>query len=145
MRLLSLAALALMAISCGSANSDADCLTNAEERAAGTDKSNPDSDGDGADDCEEVAAGTDPLDDDSDGDGFADGEELECISDPLDADESCYECGWTHNDPGDLESDGNQVGDTIANFAMQDQCGEEVKLWDLAGDEYYILYMTAAW
>jgi len=53
-------------------------------------------------------------------------------------------CAWGHNDPGDLVSDGNAVGDTIANVPLVDQCGEAVSLWDLAG-EYHILYQTAAW
>jgi len=144
-RHLSLVTLALAFVACGSANSDGDCLTNAEESAAGTDANNDDTDGDGVDDCTEVAAGTDPLSDDSDNDGYSDADELECVSDPLDEDEACYTCGWTHNDPGTFESQGNDIGDTAANFSMHDQCGEEVQLWDLADNEYFILYMTAAW
>ncbi len=103
-----------------------------------------DEDGDGVSECAEEEAGTDPTNDDSDGDGFTDGEELECVSNPLDDDEVCYECGWPHNDPGDLENVGIERGDTIGNFELWDQCEERVDLWDFAG-EYHILFLTAAW
>ena len=103
-----------------------------------------DTDDDGLDDCAEEELGTDPESDDSDGDGFADAEEIDCVSDPLDGDEVCYACGWKHNDPGTFESDGAEVGDTMANFELVDQCGENVSVWDLAG-EYHILFQTAAW
>ena len=39
---------------------------------------------------------------------------------------------------------GNEEGDTIANVALVDACGESVDLWDFAG-RYYILYVTGAW
>ena len=57
---------------------------------------------------------------------------------------SNYACGWPSNDPGDLASAGSAVGDVIENLTLVDQCGEDLKLWDLAG-EYHILFMTAAW
>jgi hypothetical protein len=103
-----------------------------------------DADGDGLDDCAEAELGTDPTNEDTDGDGLADLEEIDCVSDPLNGDEVCYACGWKHNDPGDLSSDGADTGDTIANVDLVDQCGEDVPIWDLAG-EYHILFMTAAW
>lgn len=106
-----------------------------------------DEDGDGLDACAEEAAGTNPEERDSDGDGFDDDEEIACVSDPLDDREVCYECGWAHNDPGDLGEDppvGPDRGDTIGNFELWDQCEEPVDLWDFAG-EYHILYLTAAW
>ncbi|MFT4627876.1 MAG: hypothetical protein ACI8PZ_006568 [Myxococcota bacterium] len=103
-----------------------------------------DSDGDALLDCDELEMGLDPQLADSDADGFTDGEELDCISDPLDPDEACYACGWAHNDPGNLEHTGDDVGDTIANLELRDQCKEQVDLWDMAG-EYHILYLTAAW
>ncbi len=103
-----------------------------------------DEDGDGVDACAEEAAGTNPDEGDTDGDGFDDGEELACVSDPLDDREVCYECGWEHNDPGDLDGVGPDEGDTIGNFELWDQCEEPVDLWDFAG-EYHILYLTAAW
>jgi hypothetical protein len=103
-----------------------------------------DADADGLLDCDENDAGTDPNNTDSDGDGYDDLAEVDCVSDPLDANEVCYACGWPHNDPGNLESTGSDVGDVIDNLALIDQCGEEVALWDTAG-EYHILFMTAAW
>jgi len=134
----------LLLAACDPPNGDGDCMTDAEEDDLGTDPNSLDSDGDGLDDCQEIELGTDPTVDDSDEDGFTDGEEIECVSDPLDGDEVCYSCGWAHNDPGTLESDGNEVGDTVANFVLADQCGDLVDVWDLSG-KYYILYVTAAW
>lgn len=128
----------------GDVNTDGDCLDDAEEEELGTDPESVDSDGDGLEDCVEIELGTDPVSADSDGDGSDDAEEIECVSDPLDPDEQCYECGWAHGDPGGLESDGNDVGDTVANVDLIDQCGDDVPLWDLAG-KYRILFITAAW
>ena len=125
-------------------NSDGDCLSNAEESVLGTDPRLDDSDGDGLDDCAEVELGTNPTSPDSDDDGVDDGDEIACVSNPNDPSEVCYSCGWEHNDPGDLESTGSEVGDTVRNLNLWDQCGEELALWDLAG-EYHILYLTAAW
>ena len=105
---------------------------------------NTNADGNGLDDCAKEQLDTDPQSEDSDGDGFADQEELDCVSDPLDGDEVCYACGWQHNDPGTFESEGADVGDTIDNIELVDQCGEDVDLWDLSG-EYHILFQTAAW
>ena len=103
-----------------------------------------DADGDGVFDCDEEALGTDPLNADSDGDGFTDAAELDCVSDPLNAEEVCYACGWAHNDPGDLVSEGAEESDILADVQLIDQCGEGVDLWDFHG-EYHILYLTAAW
>ena len=103
-----------------------------------------DLDGDGLDDCTEEELGTDPESPDSDGDGITDADEIDCVSDPMDADEMCYACGWEHNDPGDLASTGEEYGDVMDNFALVDQCGEMVDMWDFHG-EYHVLYMTAAW
>ena len=103
-----------------------------------------DSDSDGIVDCLEEELGTDPLVADSDGDGFSDQEEVDCVSDPLNADEQCYACGWEHNDPHSLESTGSELGDVMANFQLEDTCGDAVSMWDFYG-EYHILFMTAAW
>jgi hypothetical protein len=126
------------------ANADGDCLDDQEEADLGTDPSSADGDGDGLGDCEEVEAGTDPNAEDGDGDGISDPDELDCASDPNDASDVCYGCGWAQNDPGDLVSTGSEVGDVIANLDLVDQCGDNVQLWDLAG-EYHILFMTASW
>ncbi len=103
-----------------------------------------DPDFDRVNDCEEEANGTDPMLADSDGDGMSDREEIDCVSNPNDANEQCYACGWEHNDPGTLTSTGAELGDTMANLSLVDQCGEVVDTWDFHG-EYHILYMTAAW
>ena len=103
-----------------------------------------DSDNDGLDDCSEAEMGTDPMSADSDGDGFSDQAELDCVSDPTNADESCYACGWGHNDPGDIVSTGAAEGDVMGNATLPDQCGELVDLWDFYGD-YHVLFRTAAW
>jgi hypothetical protein len=97
--------------------------------------SQPSADGDGDADSD---AG------DGDGDGFLDVEETECGSDPEDPASTCYRCGWRRGDPGDLVATGAAVGDTIDNATLVDQCGDEVPLWDFAG-EYHVLFLTAAW
>ena len=111
---------------------------------SGSGCSTEDADGDGLDGCAEEALGTDPALADSDEDGFSDGDEADCVSDPLDASQVCYSCGWAHSDPGTLGAVGPDVGDTIENLGVYDQCGEEVKLWDFA-QAYHILFMTAEW
>ncbi len=98
---------------------DQDCLAADAEREIGTNPAKTDSDGDGTDDCAEVA----------------------CGSDPLDEHEGCYACGWRRADPGTLVSTGDDLGDTIENLEVYDQCTEAVRLWDFAG-EYHILFMT---
>jgi hypothetical protein len=126
---------------CGAKGTEADADT-----AAGTEDCAPaiDTDGDGISDCDEIDLGTDPSLADTDGDGYDDDVEIDCHSDPNDPAEVCSTCGWPHNDPGDLVATGNDAGDTIANLTFVDQCEEEVRLWDLAG-EYHILWMTATW
>ena len=124
-------------------DADSDGLVECEELELGTDPASADTDGDGLSDSEEVAFGSDPLLVDTDGDGFDDATEADCVSDPLNADEVCYAYGWEHNDPGNLESTGNEKGDVIANIQLVDQCGEMVD-WDFYG-EYHILFLTAAW
>lgn len=68
----------------GDVDSDGDGLTDAEEKALGTDPKNPDTDGDGLSDGDEVHIWhTDPLKKDTDGDGFNDGDEIKNGYDPL--------------------------------------------------------------
>ncbi len=132
--LLCIALAAALVVSCGDKDSG----------TAGEDCATDDADADGLDECDELALGTDPDVADSDGDGLDDGTEADCVSDPLDSDEVCYSCGWPHNDPGDLTSGGAEIGDTINNLQLVDQCGEALSMWDLYG-EYHILMMTAEW
>ena len=132
----------LFVLGCGEtdADDDDDDVSDDDTSACSED----DTDGDGLDGCTEEALGTDPDSADTDGDGLTDAEEVDCVSDPLDSDEVCYACGWAHNDPGDLASDGADVGDVIANIPLIDQCEEDVQLWDFA-QEYHILFVTAQW
>jgi len=65
-------------------DSDGDGLTDAEEKALGTNPNNPDTDGDGLTDREEVKVyKTDPLKSDTDGDGYLDGAEVKAGYNPL--------------------------------------------------------------
>ncbi|RJS47592.1 hypothetical protein [Nocardioides cavernaquae] len=69
------------------ADPDGDGLTNAEEKALGTDPFDADTDNDGLKDGREVELGTDPLDADTDNDGLKDGAEVNKYgTDPKDAD-----------------------------------------------------------
>ena len=65
----------------GTADSDGDGISNADEVLAGTNPSSADSDGDGVSDAIEIANNMDPTNgsdatQDSDGDGISDGEEV---------------------------------------------------------------------
>ncbi len=124
-----------------------------------------DTDGDKLSDCDELALKTDPKKADTDGDGLDDLKEVQCVSNPLDKNELCYKCGWFHNDPKNLASNGKAEGNVIGNMKLSDQCGETISLWDFANTamsptnvwaklvkgfngpkpEYHILFMTAAW
>jgi len=141
---LTFAAALLLGAGCGGEIEKEGSDDGAAERGEPSCSDDSDLDGDGVDDCVEELLGTDPESEDSDGDGFTDAEEIDCVSDPLDGDELCYACGWEHNDPGNLESTGSSTGDVMNNFALVDQCGEMVDMWDFYG-EYHVLYMTAAW
>ncbi len=85
-----------------------------------------------------------PVDVDADDDGFTDDEELACGSDAEDVASTCYACGWSRGAIAGSVSKGNQIGDTIANLDLVDQCSEDVPVWDMAG-MYHILFLTAAW
>ena len=84
------------------------------------------------------------VDLDADDDGFTDDEETSCGSDPADVASTCYACGWTRGDSTGFGKVGSAIGDTVANLALVDQCGDDVPLWDMAG-MYHILFLTAAW
>jgi len=131
-------ALSILSLGCSEKATDQNPDASAEQDCSA------DSDADGVDDCTEAEIGTDPEAADSDGDGLTDAEEMDCGSDPLDAEELWDACGWEDNDPGNVESTGNSYGDIMNNFALVDQCGEMVDMWDFHG-EYHVLYMTAAW
>ncbi len=90
-----------------------------------------DEDGDGLLSNEEEEIGTDPFDVDSDGDGHEDGDEYFGGTDPLDETDHPYMGGWDitrcNTDP---QPSGDAVGQVTADFALPDQYGEDVSLYD---------------
>lgn len=116
----------------------------------GTDPNNADSDGDGLSDSEELDLGTDPTSDDSDGDGYLDQWEVAEGSDPADDSSLIYAGGWPYNpDKDDMpESDSSRARpyELSPRFVLQDQYGEEVDLYDFAGQgKYLILDLSGDW
>lgn len=56
------------------------------------------------------------------------------LDDPFPPQSEPYLCGWPTADPGDLALDYTPaVGATFPNVRLQDQCGQDVNLWDLYG------------
>jgi hypothetical protein len=106
-----------------------------------------DSDGDGLTDEEEAAPGLDPAAADSDGDGWADGEEVAKNADPLDVDRHPYLGGWPIDacaaamDPSET---GVDPGDVAPPFALRDQFGETVHLYDFCDHVVWLTVCTAA-
>jgi hypothetical protein len=129
---------------CGTEGTDGDSEPDNNEEIEDEPDPNLDTDEDGITDLEEEELGTNPELADSDEDGIDDIDEIACGSSPTDSEDKCYACGWKQNDPGNLVSDGANVGDVVDDASFPDQCGDWVRLWDFYG-EYHILYMTAAW
>jgi outer membrane protein OmpA-like peptidoglycan-associated protein len=110
----------------GNNDADGDGLTDAEERALGTDPHNPDTDGDGLKDGEEVHKyHTNPLNSDTDGDGLKDGEEvMKYHTDPLNKDTDGdgltdgEEVNKYHTDPLNKDTDGDGLtdGDEVMKY-----------------------------
>jgi hypothetical protein len=103
-----------------------------------------DEDEDGLTNGEETALGTNPKDPDSDNDGYSDLEEVTADSDPNDASSVIYKGGWPYNiDKEVLEetaSDKNPTtGEQIPAFVFVDQFGDEVNIYDFAGQGKPIL------
>jgi hypothetical protein len=93
-------------------DSDGDGISDANERAAGTDPNRADTDGDGLADSREAQEGSDPHAVDSDGDGLLDGEDPVPTGDDIDGD------GLTDgeevalgSDPRAADSDGDGTPD----------------------------------
>jgi hypothetical protein len=133
-------------------DSDGDTLADGAEVKAGTDPAKADTDGDRLDDAEEATKGTDPLDADSDGDGYLDGWEVDEGKDPLDAKSVIYKGGWPYNpDKDDLAKGswsgaGTSVGSRVARITLKDQYGEDVDLYDFAGQGVpVVIDLSAGW
>ena len=56
------------------------------------------------------------------------------LADPLAPRDGAYACGWPQAEPEGLESDYRlETGGIFPNGAFVDACGEDVRIWDLAG------------
>jgi len=119
-------------VACGHADPDADGLSGAEERAAGTDPRAPDSDGDGLLDGEEVGFGLDPLDALDHGYAGAWPLQTSAIKDQLSGDAS-------------LETRIG-VGERFPRLQLADQFGDTVDLYDFADHGQMVLIdLSAGW
>lgn len=138
------------------ADTDGDGLRDGGEANRGTDPFVADTDGDGLLDGEEVKEyGSDPLALDSDGDGYQDGWEVTEGSDPADADSKIYQGGWPYQPDKAAYQDGAsdapslsgaKIGDKLATGTFLDQYGDEVDLYDFAGQgQYIVLDYSAEW
>lgn len=162
--------LAFTAVTACDFDSDGDGLTNAEERALGTNPDVMDTDGDRIADMTEVEMGTDPLSTDTDGDGLSDGDELGEGTDPLsiDTDMDGFEdaeelddgtdplnrMDYARDNDGrwpDLSSwantdtpEGYAVGERFPNLTLMDQFGQEVELYQY-WDHVVLINMSTEW
>jgi len=113
--------------------------------------SDRDSDGDGLTDAQERELGTDPDRVDTDGDEWSDGDEVDAGSDPLDADSAPYAGGWpissVKDELGSPSWDGAlaSVGTQVPRFTARDQFGEQVDLYDFAGQPVPIVIEVTGW
>ena len=107
-----------------------------------------DADGDGLLSNEEVELGTDPNNPDHDGDGITDGDEFNSGMDPLDASDGPYPRGWPRDACRNDEvtnvgtSSPYGPGEITADFEVQDQDGNMVRLYDFCAQA--ILLVSAA-
>ncbi len=142
----------LVAVGCVSTvDTDGDGILDTDEEAAGTDPAKPDSDADGLTDGAESTAGTNPLLADTDGDSYWDAWELTESTDPNDADSVIYIGGWPYNPNKDaLEDPGwgerAREGNVLPRFAWVDQFGQEVDIYDFAGQgKSVVVDLSGAW
>lgn len=132
-------------------DSDGDGLFDAEEAELGTDPASTDSDMDYMLDGDEVAAGTDPTVADTDGDTYLDGDEALEGTDPLSADSRIYTGYWPYNRDKDSMTDPGFEGrcredQQFPRITYVDQFGEEVDLYDFAGqDKLIVVDVSAEW
>lgn len=149
MKRLLLLPVALLALT--ACDADGDGLSNARENQLGTDKDLADSDGDGLLDGEELDYDCDPLAWSTDGDPYGDGDELHAGTDPLDDTDVIYEGGWPYNADKDQMSDpgleGRLIeGEPLGHFVTVDQYGQEVDIYDFAGQGKPVIFdLSAIW
>ncbi len=104
-----------------------------------------DSDGDGLLDAQEAELGSDPAAVDSDGDTYSDGDEFAANADLLDPDHHPYQGGWSIGAcRSDIVATGKEEGDVDDNFALLDQFGDTVQLYDFCDRTVYLLF-AAFW
>jgi thiol-disulfide isomerase/thioredoxin len=110
-----------------------------------------DDDGDGLSNGEEESIGTDPSLPDTDADGYSDAQEVHAGTDPLDEEDVIYTGGWPYNmDKESIEDPGwessFEEGATLPRFVGVDQFGQEVDVYDLAGQGVPIaIDMSTEW
>ena len=136
------------------ADTDGDGLDDDQEAELGTDPTLADSDADGLDDGTEVDdLGTDPTLADSDADGYADGDEVAMGSDPADGSSGIYTGGWPYqadkdafDDPDNYAHRVLRIGDNAPRIVGVDQFGDEVDLYDYAGQgKPVVIDISAVW
>jgi hypothetical protein len=106
---------------------------------------NQDADGDGLLDPAEVVAGSDPTVADTDGDGYLDGDEVRQNTSPVDANDKPYLMGWPIDScRQDISGNGTKEGEVAGDFALLDQFGETVHLYDFCNQVVYLVF-AAFW
>ena len=64
------------------------------------------------------------------------------LTDPWAERTTDYACGWPRNNPGDLVLDYTLAeGSTFPDVRLEDQCGDQLELWDLYG--HYLILDTS--
>lgn len=131
---------------------DGDRLVDEVELTLGTDPDDPDSDGDGLADGDEVEVyGSDPRLVDSDGDHYRDGDEVFEGTDPTDAGSRIYEGYWPYYRDKEELAEGPwdaiaEPGDRVPRLRTFDQHGDDVDLYDFAGEgRPTLLHYDAMW
>lgn len=134
-------------------DSDGDGLTDTQEEEFGSDPNSADSDEDGVDDATEYEMGLDPNSVDSDGDGYEDSWEIAEGSDPADESSLIYKGGWpyqpdkdSYNAPTSTAETDSSLGSALPRFELMDQFGEQVDIYDFAGQgKYIVVDVSAMW
>ncbi len=136
----------------GSPNNDSG--SSDDDSGSDTDTGSMDSDGDGLSDAAEAELGTDPNKRDTDDDTYWDSWEVTEGTDPLDPESRIYIGYWPYNpdkdsieDPGWNSPDATaSTGGMVPHFALEDQHGEMVDIYDYGGHDASIVFdFSALW